>query len=112
MKVVIAEKPSVAREIAILLGATEKKEGYLMGNGYQVTWAFGHLVSLAMPEDYGSNGFQRETLPILPKPFLLTVRKVKKDKSYVRDLGAMNQLKIIDYLFKNCESIVVATDAG
>ncbi|MEZ7516095.1 type IA DNA topoisomerase [Flavobacterium frigidarium] len=112
MKVVIAEKPSVAREIAILLGATEKKEGYLMGNGYQVTWAFGHLVSLAMPEDYGINGFQRETLPILPKPFLLTVRKVKKDKSYVRDLGAMNQLKIIDYLFKNCESIVVATDAG
>lgn len=112
MKVVIAEKPSVAREIAILLGATEKKEGYLMGNGYQVTWAFGHLVSLAMPEDYGINGFQRESLPILPKPFLLTVRKVKKDESYVRDLGAMNQLKIIDYLFKNCESIVVATDAG
>ncbi|NRS87764.1 DNA topoisomerase-3 [Flavobacterium sp. 7E] len=112
MKVVIAEKPSVAREIALLLGAKEKKEGYLMGNGYQVTWAFGHLVSLAMPDDYGINGFQRETLPILPKPYLLTVRKVKKDKSYVRDLGAMNQLNIIDHLFKNCESIIVATDAG
>ncbi|MCW2120671.1 type IA DNA topoisomerase [Flavobacterium sp. 7A] len=112
MKVVIAEKPSVAREIALLLGAKEKKEGYLMGNGYQVTWAFGHLVSLAMPDDYGINGFQRETLPILPKPFLLTVRKVKKDKSYVRDLGALKQLNIIDQLFKNCESIIVATDAG
>ena len=112
MKVVIAEKPSVAREIAILLGATEKKEGYLTGNGYQVTWAFGHLVSLAMPEDYGVNGFQREALPVLPNPFMLTVRNVKKDKSYVRDLGALKQLNVIDQLFKNCESIVVATDAG
>ena len=112
MKVVIAEKPSVAREIAILLGATEKKKGYLTGNGYQVTWAFGHLVTLAMPEDYGVTGFQREALPVLPNPFLLTVRKVKKDKSYVRDLGALKQLNIIDQLFKNCESIIVATDAG
>ena len=112
MKVVIAEKPSVAREIALLLGATEKKEGYLMGNGYQVTWAFGHLVSLAMPEDYGISGFQREALPILPNPFLLTVRKVKKDKTYIRDLGALKQLNTIDQLFKQCESIIVATDAG
>lgn len=112
MKVVIAEKPSVAREIALLLGATEKKEGYLMGNGYQVTWAFGHLVSLAMPEDYGISGFQREALPILPNPFLLTVRKVKKEKTYIRDLGAMKQLNTIDQLFKQCESIIVATDAG
>ena len=112
MKVIIAEKPSVAREIALLLGATEKKEGYLMGNGYQVTWAFGHLVSLAMPEDYGISGFQREALPILPNPFLLTVRKVKKDKTYIRDLGALKQLNTIDQLFKQCESIIVATDAG
>ena len=112
MKVVIAEKPSVAREIALLLGAKEKKEGYLMGNGYQVTWAFGHLVTLAMPEDYGVTGFQREALPVLPNPFLLTVRKVKKDKSYVRDLGALKQLNVIDQLFKNCEGIIVATDAG
>jgi DNA topoisomerase-3 len=52
MKAVIAEKPSVAREIAALLGATEKLDGYLTGNGYQVTWALGHLVMLAMPEDY------------------------------------------------------------
>ncbi|WP_369764982.1 DNA topoisomerase [Flavobacterium sp. WC2429] len=112
MKVVIAEKPSVAREIALLLGATEKKEGYLMGNGYQVTWAFGHLVSIAMPEDYGISGFQREALPILPNPFLLTVRKMKKDKTYIRDLGALKQLNTIDQLFKNCDSIIVATDAG
>jgi len=79
MKAVIAEKPSVAREIAYLLGAVEKKEGYLQGNGYCVTWALGHLVGLAKPEDYGISGFQKESLPILPDPFLLTIRKVKKD---------------------------------
>ena len=63
MKVVIAEKPSVAREIALLLGATEKKEGYLMGNGYQVTWAFGHLVSLACRKIMELVGFKEKLCP-------------------------------------------------
>lgn len=112
MKVVIAEKPSVAREIAALLGANDKKDGYLTGNGYQVTWAFGHLVGLAMPEDYGLSGFQKETLPILPNPFLLTVRKVKKDKTYVPDSGAVKQLKVIEQVISRSDSIIVATDAG
>lgn len=112
MKVVIAEKPSVAREIANLLGAIEKKEGYLTGNGYYVTWAFGHLVSLAMPEEYGIKSYQREALPILPDPFLLTLRKLKKNNSYIPDAGAMKQLKVIEQLLKNSESIIVATDAG
>jgi len=112
MKAVIAEKPSVAREIAALLGATEKKDGYLTGNGYQVTWAFGHLVGLAMPEDYGLSGFQKEALPILPNPFLLTVRKVRKDKAYVPDSGAVKQLKIIEQVISRSDSIIVATDAG
>ena len=112
MKAVIAEKPSVAREIAALLGATEKKDGYLTGNGYQVTWALGHLVGLAMPEDYGLSGFQKEALPILPAPFLLTVRKVKKDKSYVADGGAVKQLKVIEQVIGRSDSIIVATDAG
>ena len=112
MKIVIAEKPSVAREIAVLLGAIEKKDGYLTGNGYYVTWAFGHLVTLAMPEDYGFKGFQKEALPLLPNPFLLTVRKLKKNNSYIQDDGAMKQLKIIEQLLKNSESIIVATDAG
>lgn len=112
MKAVIAEKPSVAREIAALLGANEKKDGFLTGNGYQVTWAFGHLVGLAMPEDYGISGFQKEALPILPDPFVLTVRKVRKDKSYVPDSGAVKQLKIIEQVIARCDSIIVATDAG
>src|SRR5690554_2907749 len=112
MKAVIAEKPSVAREIATLLGANEKKEGYIEGNGYLVTWAFGHLVGLAMPDDYGVKGFQREALPILPNPFLLTVRKVKKDKTYISDNGALKQLKVIRQVIDRCDSIIVATDAG
>ncbi len=112
MKAVIAEKPSVAREIAYLLGAVEKKEGYLQGNGYCVTWALGHLVGLAKPEDYGISGFQKESLPILPDPFLLTIRKVKKDKSYTDDIGALKQLKVIEQVINSSDSIIVATDAG
>lgn len=112
MKTIIAEKPSVAREIAGLLGASDKKEGYLTGNGYFVTWAFGHLIGLGMPEDYGISGFDKTALPILPNPFLLTVRKVKKDKGYTADTGALKQLKIIEQLFNKSESIIVATDAG
>ncbi|MFP3599478.1 DNA topoisomerase 3 [Chryseobacterium sp. SIMBA_029] len=112
MKLILAEKPSVAREIAHVLGVTEKKEGYLSGNGYCVTWAFGHLVGLGMPEDYGISGFEKETLPILPQPFLLTVRKVKKEKGLAPDKGALKQLKVIEQLFNRCESIIAATDAG
>ncbi|MFH6961687.1 DNA topoisomerase 3 [Flavobacterium plurextorum] len=112
MKTIIAEKPSVAREIAVLLGASDKKDGYLTGNGYFVTWAYGHLIGLGMPEDYGISGFDKAVLPILPNPFLLTVRKVKKDKGYIADAGASKQLKIIKELFNKCDSIIVATDAG
>ncbi|WP_264564380.1 type IA DNA topoisomerase [Flavobacterium sp. N3904] len=112
MKVVIAEKPSVAREIANLLGASEKMDGYLTGNGYFVTWAFGHLVGLGMPEDYGISGFQKSSLPILPNPFFLTVRKVKKDKGYTVDSGALKQLRVIEQVIGSSEKIIVATDAG
>lgn len=112
MKTIIAEKPSVAREIAGLLGVSEKKDGYLTGNGYFVTWAFGHLIGLGMPEDYGISGFDKASLPILPNPFILTVRKVKKDKGYTADTGALKQLKVIKELFHKSNSIIVATDAG
>ncbi len=112
MKVIIAEKPSVAREIAAIVGASSRKDGYLEGNGYAVTWAFGHLVGLAMPEAYGFTGFQRENLPILPKDFILTPRQIKEGKEYRNDPGAMKQLKIIGELFNKAERIIVATDAG
>ena len=92
MKAVLAEKPSVAREIAMVLGATEKKDGYLTGNGYAVTWAFGHLITLGMPEDYGISACKKQTLPILPDPFKLTIRKVRKDKQLLTDPGVSKQL--------------------
>ena len=68
MIVCIAEKPSVARDIAHVLGATTSHEGYLEGNGYQVTWTFGHLCELKAPEDY-SPAWKRWTLGQLPRPF-------------------------------------------
>ena len=112
MKVCIAEKPSVAREIAAILGATTKKDGYLEGNGYAVTWAFGHLVSLAMPEQYGFTGFKAENLPILPKEFILMPRQIKEGKEYKSDPGALKQLNVIKELFSRADRITVMTDAG
>ncbi|MDM1465325.1 type IA DNA topoisomerase [Myroides odoratimimus] len=112
MIVILAEKPSVAREIALLVGAKTKKEGYIEGNGYCVTWAIGHLVSLGMPEDYGFQGFKREALPILPRSYLLLPRKIKKANKYSSDPEALKQLKVIDKLFKTCSEIIAATDAG
>jgi len=109
---ILAEKPAVGREIARIVGANEKRDGYMQGNGYLVTWAFGHLVGLAMPSEYGVTGFNREQLPILPQTFLLTVRQVKVDKAFKPDTGAMKQLKIIKKVFDDCDKIIVATDAG
>lgn len=112
MKAVIAEKPSTAREIAVLLGATEKKDGYLAGNGYFVTWALGHLAGLGLPEDYGIRGFEKRSLPIIPDPFLLTVRKQKSETGYAPDAGAVKQLEVIKHVIGLSDLIVVATDAG
>lgn len=112
MKVCIAEKPSVARDIAMILGAKERKDGYLSGNGYAVTWGFGHLVGLAMPEAYGIQGFRRENLPIFPEKFLLVPRQLKEGKTYKDDPGVVKQLNIIKELFDKCDSIIVATDSG
>ena len=112
MKVIIAEKPSVARDIASVLGVTTKKDGFIEGNGYAVTWAFGHLVGLAMPDAYGFTGFQRENLPILPADFTLIPRQVREGKEYKPDPGALKQLKVIKDLFSRADDIIVATDAG
>ena len=112
MITIIAEKPSVARDIAVIVGAKNKEDGYIHGNGYAVTWAFGHLVQLAMPEEYGAVGFSREHLPIIPEDFKLVVRQVRSGKEYKSDSGAAKQLKIIEKLFDECDSIIVATDAG
>ena len=112
MIAIIAEKPSVGQDIARVIGATEKKDGYMAGNGYLVTWALGHLVSLAMPQTYGFGKASPENLPMLPEPFQLVVRQIKTDRGMVTDIGAAKQLKIIDDVFSKCDSIIVATDAG
>ena len=112
MKTIIAEKPSVAREIARIVGATKREEGYFEGGGYAVTWAFGHLVQLAMPDGYGVRGFVRDNLPVIPETFMLIPRQTKAEKGYKPDSGVTAQIKVIARLFNGSEQIVVATDAG
>ena len=109
---IIAEKPSVARDIARIVEANNRQDGFLEGNGYVVTWAVGHLIALAMPEAYGFSAYKREDLPIRPNPFLLVVRQVRKDKEYISDPAALKQLKVIRSCFDKADRIIVATDAG
>src|SRR5215467_4404501 len=102
---VLAEKPSVARDIARVLGATSQGEGYVYGNGYVVTWAIGHLAALAQPHEIDSRWRQwlRETLPMLPKNWPLIVYEKTKDQfEIVRKI--LNSPRV--------SQIVCATDAG
>ena len=105
MKLCIAEKPSVARDLAEILGAKNKHDGYLEGNGYCVTWVFGHLCSLKDPEDYNANWkyWKLEDLPIIPPQFGI---KLKNDQ------GAQKQFKIIEKLVSEAEEIINCGDAG
>ena len=109
---IIAEKPSVARDIARIVEANNRQDGFLEGNGYVVTWAMGHLIALAMPEAYGFSAYKAEDLPIRPNPFQLVVRQVRKDKEYISDPAALKQLKVIRSCFDKADRIIVATDAG
>lgn len=105
MKVILTEKPSVARDIAAHLGAKTRNEGYFEGNGYQVTWAFGHLIALKDPEDYDPllKKWSLATLPFIPSQFELKV---------VDDKGVRKQFLVIKKLFKSAEELICATDAG
>ena len=109
---IIAEKPSVARDIARIVEANNRQDGFLEGNGYVVTWAMGHLITLAMPEAYGFAAYKAEDLPIRPNPFQLIVRQVRRDKEFVSDPAALKQLKVIRSCFDKADRIIVATDAG
>lgn len=112
MKVVIAEKPSVARELAKVFGATTKKDGFIEGKNYSFTWAFGHLLQLAPPQDYGFYGWRVQHLPMLPQKFKLAVRKIKTKDGIVEDPAVRKQLDTIKALFDSATEIIVATDAG
>ena len=109
---IIAEKPSVARDIARIVGATHPQDGFIEGKGYLVTWAFGHLITLALPEHYGLGTYKADELPILPQPFRLIVRQIRKGKAFEDDPTALKQLKVIRSCFERAEEIIVATDAG
>lgn len=105
MKVCIAEKPSVAKEIAQIIGAKDRKEGYFEGNGYQVTWTFGHFCTLLPPEDY-SHYWKRwdlNTLPMLPERF---------ETKIMDDSGVKKQFKIIQELFGKASVVINCGDAG
>lgn len=105
MIVCIAEKPSVARDIANVLGARNLHVGYLEGNGYQVTWTFGHLCELKYPEDYYKEwkSWNLNQLPMLPRPFGIRLKN---------DSGVQKQFDVIEGLMKGADYIVNCGDAG
>ena len=105
MKVCIAEKPSVAREIANILGANTKRDGYYEGNGYAVTYTFGHLCTLLDPADYKSHwkSWDLNNLPMLPEKFLTKVTS---------NDGIQKQFKIVKSLFDKAEDVINCGDAG
>lgn len=111
MIAIVTDKPNVGREIARVLGANRKENGYMSGNGYMVTWTYGNMLSLAMPKDTGTAWVERENFPLLPPPFL-TVRHVKTDTGWNPDINAVLQLKVIAGVFDACDTIVTATDAS
>lgn len=105
MKVILTEKPSVARDIARCLNIGGRHDGYFAGNGYQITWAFGHLVELKEPNDYRPEWkhWTLAALPIIPEHFELKAKD---------DAGAVKQLQTIKRLFAAADEIICATDAG
>jgi len=105
MKVCIAEKPSVAREIAQVIGATEKKNGYFEGNGYQVTWTFGHFCTLKEPHEYNPawRAWNLRYLPILPPAYEIKL---------IDNRGIEGQFNIIKTLIQNASSVINCGDAG
>ena len=105
MKVCIAEKPSVAREIASVIGAKARKDGYFEGNGYAVTWTFGHFCSLYAPDEYKPSWkrWDLNSLPMLPEKF---------ETKLINDSGVKKQFKVIKELFKKASVVINCGDAG
>lgn len=105
MNVVVAEKPSVARDLAKVLGANQRREGFIEGNGWQVTWALGHLATLKHPDEYDPalKRWSLERLPFVPERFEL---KPTGDK------GARQQLNVVAELCRQADDLICATDAG
>ena len=105
MKVCIAEKPSVAKDIAEVLGAKQRKDGYYEGNGYQVTWTFGHFCTLKEPHDYTDRwkSWRLEELPMIPASFGIKL---------IDNAGVRKQFGIIENLIQHCDEVINCGDAG
>jgi DNA topoisomerase-3 len=105
MKVCIAEKPSVAKDIAEVLGAKQRKDGYYEGNGYQVTWTFGHFCTLKEPHDYYDQwkSWRLDDLPMIPPNFGIKL---------IDNGGVQKQFKVIEYLVNHCKEVINCGDAG
>lgn len=112
MIAILTDKPNVGREIARVVGAHKCENGYMIGNGYMVTWTFGNMISLAMPKDYGTTRVGRDSFPLNPIPFQLMVKHIKTDTGWIPDINAVLQLKIIEKVFAACHTIIAATDTG
>ena len=111
MIAIVTDRPNVGREIARVLGAGRKENGYMTGNGYMVTWTYGNMLSLAMPKDSGTAHVEWKDFPLLP-PSFLTVRHVKTDTGWNPDINAVLQLKVIAKVLNACDTIIAATDAS
>lgn len=114
MKTIITEKPSVAKEIANVLNVQNRKDGWIEGQGYAITWAFGHLIELCTPDVYGWGDWNLNNLPMLPNSFKMrpAIKWNSNTKSMEPDKGIQKQLSIIEDLFNVSDEIIVATDAG
>lgn len=111
MIAILTDKPNVGREIARVVGAHKKENGYMTGGGYMVTWTFGNMLSLAMPKDSGKARVEWEDFPLVPPPYL-TVKNMKTDTGWNPDINAVLQLKVIAKVFDACDTIIAATDAS
>ena len=105
MRVCVTEKPSVARDIARLLGANDRHDGYFEGNGYQVTWTFGHLCCLKEPDDYTPlwKRWSMASLPMIPQRFGIKL---------IEDDGIKKQFKVIETLIASADEVINCGDAG
>lgn len=112
MIAILTDRPNVGKEIARIVGAHRFEKGYMTGNGYAVTWTFGNMLSLAMPKDYGNAKLERKDFPLVPGDFRLMVKHVRTDEGWIPDISAVMQLKTVEKVLTECDTIIAATEAS
>lgn len=112
MIAILTDRPNVGKEIARIVGAHRFEKGYMTGNGYAVTWTFGNMLSLAMPKDYGNAKLERKDFPLVPGDFRLMVKHVRTDEGWIPDISAVMQLKTVEKVLAECDTIIAATEAS